>query len=484
MSLASYNGTATRQIESVDEFDEPSSGAVTLVANRLPVRRGEDGEWAVSPGGLVSALVPVVRRGGSRWIGWSGNADEDPGSFEVGGLRLTGVPLSQREIDLYYGRFSNETLWPLFHDGVRAPTYCEEAWKAYVEVNDRFARLAAEATPRGGTVWMQDYHLLMAPALLRRRRPDVRIGLFLHIPVPPGELLATMPWREEILASLGASDLVGTQTEIDAEHLRRALERPGMVAGQSSRVRTEVRSFPISIDSAKFLEGARLADETGRTAEVREKLGIERTIFVGVDRLDYTKGIDRRLEAYERALEEGRIDAKRCRMVQVAVPSREEVSHYEENADRVDALVGRINGRFGGIAEAPVHYLKGSIPQDELIPLYRAADVMLVTPVRDGMNLVAKEYVATRYDGTGELVLSEFAGCAQEFRGATLVNPYDTGQLAAAIGSAYARRAAGRRSRAMAEMHDHVISHDVHRWAATFLEALSGAADRHAAAPA
>ncbi|GAB4515979.1 MAG: trehalose-6-phosphate synthase [Phycisphaerales bacterium] len=463
-----------------DGQDERIVTPVTIVANRLPVRIDEDGSHAISPGGLVSALMPVVRDGGGTWIGWlgtPGDPDVDPDGFVVDGLALRPVPLSEQDIELYYQRFANETLWPLFHDGVRTPDFDADAWEHYVKVNERFARIAAEETERDGVVWVHDYHLLMVPELLKKMRPDIRVGVFLHIPIPPGELFATLPWRQEILLSLASADLVGTQTRVDAENLSRTLLRPSLAGAVDPAIamhKPKVMAFPISIDSLKYRDAAVETVESGEADELKESFGSGRTLFLGVDRLDYTKGIDKRLEAFEYALEHGMLDPARCAFVQVAVPSRDILPEYQDINDRVDALVGRINGRFGGVAHTVVYYIKRALPFTRLIPLYRAADVMVVTPVRDGMNLVAKEYLATRFDGTGELILSEFAGAARQLSGATLINPYDVTALADALVDAYTRSRETGGHPATSDMHHHVMEHDVHEWAASFLDVLQG----------
>lgn len=471
--------------EGGSDAEAESSGALTIAANRLPVTRA-DGQWAISPGGLVRALIPVMRARDAVWIGWSGQTDNRGGVLDYEGLRLLDIPISAREHDQYYRKVSNQMLWPLFHDGVRHPVFDERAWRGYEGVNRRFAEAIASQTPRNGTVWLQDYHLLLAPGMLRELRPDLRIGLFIHIPVPPVELFATLPWREEIANSLGSADLIGTQTPADAEHMRDLIRGPGLFASErkTDSDLAQVDDFPISIETRMYRDAAQRADREGSSARIRERLGCAaRTMLLGVDRLDYTKGIDRRLEAFEAALRRGRLDPDRVRFVQVAVPSRESVEEYSEMSDRIDAIVGRINGVYGGLHGPVVHYIKTGLRHDELIPLYRAADVMVVTPFRDGMNLVAKEYVATRYDATGELILSEFAGAAHELSEATLVNPHDIGAVEDAIVKACDCAEARLPRNSMSRMHEHVRAHDVHRWSRRFLGRLDEIARRPSARP-
>ncbi len=448
---------------------------LTIVANRLPVHLDDDGRWQLSPGGLVTAMTPVLRRFGGTWLGWSGRPDSEGGPIEVDGLHLHDVPLSASEVERYYVDTANGILWPLFHDAVRSPEYDADAWEIYRTVNRRFAEQAAAVTPEGGTVWIHDYHLLLMPGFLRALRPEVAIGLFLHIPVPPGELFATLPWRDEIVDSLMSASLVGTQTAIDAANLRAAIARPGPSERRDAeRLRdVAIEAFPISIESRRFRDAALEAESSGRVAGLRERFGEDRTILLGVDRLDYTKGIDRRLEAFESALASGRIDPDRVCFIQVCVPSRDSATHYPEINARVDRLAGRINGRFSTLGRPVLEYTRRPVGMEDLIPLYRLADVMVVTPFRDGMNLVAKEYVACRAFGKGELILSEFAGAAHELREATIVNPHDIDAVTDALVAAWERHQAGETAPGMAAMHRHVMDHDVDRWARSFVDRLA-----------
>jgi trehalose 6-phosphate synthase len=462
--------------------DRAGSGAeseLVVVSNRLPVTRAARGEeWDLSPGGLVSALTPVLRKRASTWVGWPGpSRGSAPRRFESHGIQLRPVPLSRSQIEGFYEGFSNRTIWPLYHDAVRPAEYHRPWWATYVEVNRLFAETAlAEAAP-GAIVWVHDYHLQLVPRMLRERRPDLRIGFFLHIPFPPQELFAQIPWRRQILEGLLGADVIGFQTVVGARNFsvlcRRYAEaephRDGLrLFGRTSRI----GAFPISIDTEGF---ARLAasPEVARTvAEIRGRLGNPLRLLLGVDRLDYTKGIDLRLLVFEELLREQRLDPRACVLVQVAVPSREEVPSYQVVRNEVERLVGSINGAFGQVGRAPVHYLHRSLPLPELVALYRAADVMLVTPVRDGMNLVAKEYVASRSDLRGALVLSELTGAAHELRAALQVNPYDVEGLKDAVVRAVELTPA-EQGRRMASLRRVVERHDVHAWARSFLEGLA-----------
>src|SRR3954466_7051351 len=404
---------------------EPSRQAdLVIVANRLPVDRvvNDDGsvEWRPSPGGLVTAIEPVMRENDGAWIGWSGGADDDLEPFVDDGLSLVPIPLSEQEVEEFYEGFSNATLWPLYHDVVAKPAFHREWWEAYVRVNRRFAERAAEVAAEGATAWVTDYKMQLVPAMLRELRPDLRIGYFLHIPFPPAELFQQLPWRRQLLEGLLGADLVGFPLPgAAANFVRLVRQRVGhkthrdlVYLPDGRTVRAE--AFPISIDYQGFEKLARSEAVHARAASIRRALGNPATVFLGVDRLDYTKGIYARLRAYAELIRDGALDVDDAVFVQVATPSREKVEEYRVLRDEIDRLVGRINGDLGRIGRPAISYMHASYPREEMAALYRAADVMVVTPYRDGMNLVAKEYVACRWDDDGALVLSEFAGSAAE----------------------------------------------------------------------
>ncbi|MGI5245254.1 alpha,alpha-trehalose-phosphate synthase (UDP-forming) [Dactylosporangium sp. CA-139066] len=453
-----------------------------VVANRLPVDRvsSEPGEeaWARSPGGLVSALEPSVRQSRGAWVGWTGAPDDDPGQFELDGVHLRPVPLSAEEVDQYYEGQSNSTIWPLFHDAVEQPVH-RRTWRVtYEAVNRRFAEATAELAAEGATVWVHDYQLLLVPRMLREARPDLRIGFFLHIPFPPVELFMQLPRRADLLRGLLGADLVGFQQSLAADNFLQLAARLLGLEPEGERVEYEgrtvtARAFPISIDMSEI---DRLAADPGVQAEarrLRRELGGDRRLFLGVDRLDYTKGIEQRIEAYGELLAAGAVSNDEAVLVQVATPSRLRVAQYQQLRERVEREVGRINGEHGDVGKAPVHYLFQSRTREELVALYLAADVMLVTPLRDGMNLVAKEYVAARRDEQGALVLSEFTGAAAELDGAFVVNPYDVDDLERGMAAALRADPADLAAR-MRRMRSHVREHDVDRWAREFLDVLGG----------
>ncbi|HEX4863539.1 MAG TPA: trehalose-6-phosphate synthase, partial [Acidimicrobiales bacterium] len=413
-----------------------SSDSLVVVANRLPVDKsdtaggGADGEWRTSPGGLVSALAPILEGSGGTWVGWSGSPDEDLDRFTAAGFDLVPVPLSSQEVTDYYEGFCNSTIWPLYHDVTGSPLFERRWWDAYVRVNRRFAEMTASVAERNTTVWVHDYQLQLVPEMLRVSRPDLRIGWFNHIPFPGYEIYARLPWRTQVIQGLLGADLLGFQRRDDAANFLRAARGCAGVTTRGSVIEAGGRqlragAFPISIDSAALDRLARAPESLSRAKRIREDMGNPDVVLLGVDRLDYTKGILHRLRAFGELLDEGHLRPPTAALVQVASPSRERVEEYQRLREEVESFVGRINGDHGQVGRPAIHYLHQSFPREEMAALYLAADIMLVTPLRDGMNLVAKEYVACRYDESGALVLSEFTGASDELRQAYLINPWD-----------------------------------------------------------
>jgi trehalose 6-phosphate synthase len=461
-----------------------------VVANRLPIdmERLPDGSttWKRSPGGLVTALEPLLRRRQGAWVGWPGIVDGDEEPIEAEDLRLQPVRLSADDVAEYYEGFSNATLWPLYHDVIVKPIYHREWWERYVDVNHRFAKAAARAAAPGATVWVQDYQLQLVPKMLRELRPDLIIGFFLHIPFPPVELFMQLPWRTEIVEGLLGADLVGFHLAGGAQNFlilsRRLLSANTSRGSIGVRSRfgevecdgrvTRVGAFPISIDSSDLDQKGRDRNIRKRAKEIRAEIGNPRKVLLGVDRLDYTKGIDVRLKAFAELLAEGRVKGDDTVLVQLATPSRERVESYQVLRSDIERQVGHINGEYGEVGHPVVHYLHRPVPREELVAFFVASDVMLVTPLRDGMNLVAKEYVACRSDLGGALVLSEFTGAAAELRQAYLVNPHDTEGVKDAIEEALNQPVEEGRRR-MRALRRQVLVHDVDRWARSFLDALA-----------
>ncbi len=463
---------------------EAETGQVdfVVVANRLPVdrRTDESGEvsWRTSPGGLVTALEPVMKSRHGAWVGWHGAPDETLLPFTYDGYELVPVPLSTDEVRRYYEGLSNATLWPLYHDVVAKPEYHREWWDSYVAVNRRFADTTASLAAEGATVWVQDYQLQLVPHMLRARRPDLRIGFFLHIPFPPLELFQQLPWRTQIIEGLLGADIVGFQTVGGAvnfvrtvrDRLRLDTHRDTIILPSGRQVLA--RAYPISIDAKGFEELSLSAPVRQRAHDLRVELGDPEVLFLGVDRLDYTKGIFHRLRAYGELVADGIVDPLRCTFLQVATPSRERVEEYKRLRDEVDMLVGRINGDLATVGRPVIHYMHTSFPREEMAAMYTAADVMVVTPLRDGMNLVAKEYIACRTDNDGTLVLSEFAGAADELRQAYMINPYNMNDMKNVMTLAMKDTVQNKRRR-MRALRRQVFTHDIDAWAQSFLTDLA-----------
>jgi alpha,alpha-trehalose-phosphate synthase [UDP-forming] len=451
---------------------------LVIVANRLPVEPSTPGgqAWSRTPGGLVSALATVMGGRHGSWVGWAGSGDDAGSLPRDTGFDLHLVDLEETEVDGYYDGFANATLWPLYHAGVEPAEFHRHWWAAYQRVNARFARVVSDLAPRRATVWIHDYHLQLVPAMLREARPDVRIGFYLHIPFPPGELFLQLPWRRQILSGMLGADVVGFQVPDGARNFSRLAVRlcgarpvPGAVVHEGRAVR--LGAFPISIDSQAWNELGASPGTEERARALRARLGEPRSVLLGIDRLDSTKGIGERLRAFEELLSTGRVKAPETVLVQVAVPSRDRSQAYRRQRDMVEQLVGRINGEYGEVGAPAVHYVHQSFSPADLAALYRAADVMLVTSLQDGMNLVAKEYVACRVADPGVLVLSEFAGAAHEMRSALLVNPYDLDGLQDVIVRALEMPPADMRRR-MRSLRRTVATNTVYTWSDRFLTLL------------
>jgi trehalose 6-phosphate synthase/phosphatase len=454
-----------------------------IVSNRLPVTTTiEAGKVRVelSSGGLATGLSGPFEASRGLWIGWPGptwSLDEEARATldaDLAARRLVPLHLSADEIERYYENFSNGLLWPLFHYMLDRMPLRVDGWEAYERVNQKFAEAVAREWRTGDQVWVHDYQLMLVPGLVRALVPDARIGFFLHIPFPASAVLRALPHREALLRGLLGADLIGLHTASYVRHLAAALLR---VLGVETRVdraqyqgrEVRIGPYPMGVDAQSFAALGADPDIQGRASAVLGSEGCR--LLVGIDRLDYTKGIARRLLAYEELLRTNPDLHGRVRLLQVAVPSRGGVHAYREVRQSIDGLVGRIQGQFATPTWSPVHYMHRNLAREEVAALYRAADVLLVTPIRDGMNLVAKEFVATRVDEDGVLVLSEFAGAASELAGAILVNPYDVEATAAAIRRALDLSREERRAR-MRLLRARVNTADVHDWSSRFLSDL------------
>ena len=467
---------------------------LVVVSNRLPFAavRGESGEFTVEPGsgGLVTALRPVLQNRGGRWIGWSGSTreelpdasalfDDAPRRF---GYELIPVPLSSAERDGFYAGFSNEIVWPLFHDLIPLANFDSSYWAAYEAVNERFAEAVDETAGPDDFVWVHDYHLMRVATALASRRPGLRTAFFLHIPFPPLDVFLKLPWRFQVLRSLLDYDLVGFQTVRDRRNFvqcARLLLPEVRVSGRGAvwSIRADGRerrigSFPISIDFADFERRARSPAVLAKASELRASAG-GRRLVLGIDRLDYTKGLPQKLEAFRTMLRRHTDLQGTVSLIQVVVPSREDIPRYQEHKTQVDRLVGEINGEFTRGSWAPIRYVHRALEGTSLSAYYRAADVAFVTPLKDGMNLVSKEYCASRVDGGGVLILSEFAGAAAELQsGALLVNPFDVEGMAETLRRGLEMPPPERRAR-MHKLRRVVRDHDIQRWLDTFLRAAA-----------
>lgn len=462
---------------------------ILLVSNRLPVTVNvQGGQVSITPssGGLATGLRGPHEKSGGLWIGWPGDVSElSPAQRKELDQRLMDVHtiplyLSDEEHNRYYQGFANGVLWPLFHYLLDKVALESRDFEMYKSVNERFADTVAMHYKSGDLIWVHDYQLMLLPSLLRERLPDARIGFFLHIPFPSSEVFRILPWRKEVLEGLLGADLIGFHTLAYMRHFTGTLLRVSGIETQVDHLayrgrQIQLGAFPMGIDAADYAAMADSKDIGAAANTIRKEAG-ERKILLGVERLDYTKGLPRRLLAFERLLERRQDLRDKVRFLQVAVPSRGGIDSYDTLRRQVDELLGHINGRFGTTSFVPVHYLYRSFSQQELVAMYRAADVMVVTPLRDGMNLVAKEFCAARTDEDGVLILSEFAGAAAEFGEALRVNPYDIEQVAAAYEQALEMGEDERRNR-MRGLRQRVADYDVHRWSRSFLDTLEASHD-------
>lgn len=464
---------------------------LVIVSNRLPVviDRDEAGwKTRAGTGGLVTAVAPVLQRVGGTWIGWPGTGCTDEAELERMldehgrhvGYALKPVPMSQAEIEGFYQGFCNEIIWPLFHDLQSLCNFKPDYWTNYLSVKSKYAEIVRRHAQPDDFIWVHDYHLLGLGRCLRELGVTNRIGFFLHIPFPPPDIFCKLPWRVEILQGLLHNDIVGFQTPRDLENfldcIRKLLpdvrrrQRRGVFRCVSGDRTTDFGVFPIGIDYARFAEEAAGESVTRRVAEVRQEIPGQQ-IVLGIDRLDYTKGIPDRLRALHLALTRYPELHRKVSLLQVVVPSREAVPQYQELKGRIERLVAQINGEFTQTGWIPIHYVFRSLEWSELLAYYRAADVALITPLKDGMNLVAKEYCACQIEGNGVLILSEFAGAAIQLRhDAILVNPYDLDGVAEAIRRGVLQTPKQRRP-AMRRLRGSIERQDVFWWVQRFLSA-------------
>lgn len=465
---------------------------LVVVSNRLPFvcSRDAEGSCRIEPGsgGLVSALVPVLRKRGGTWIGWLGSSDTPDGIDKAAveasaqsGYTLWPVHLSAEEVHDFYQGFANEVIWPLFHDLQSSCNFEPAYWRAYCGVNRKFAQSIMDASTAEDFVWVHDYQLMNVAAALRKLGCESRIGFFLHIPFPPLDLFVKLPWRSQLIDALLSFDLIGFQTMRDRRNFVecvRALRKGVQIEGKGQLLTADVHgrgvrlgAFPIGIDFSTFVRQAATSLVTAKVQELRGKLPGGK-LLLGIDRLDYTKGIPHRLKAFHNLLTRFPQMRERISLIQVVVPSRVDIPEYEELKTTIEQMVGRINGEFvrpGGWV--PVWYVYGSLSRVDLLAYYRAADIALITPLKDGMNLVAKEYCASSIEGDCVLILSEFAGAAIQLRrGALLVNPYDIEAVADEIKRACEMDIAERRAR-MRRLRRSIREYDIFWWVESFMHA-------------
>jgi alpha,alpha-trehalose-phosphate synthase [UDP-forming] len=457
---------------------------LVVVSHRAPIEvdgAGTSRRFRRTIGGLATALNDALRGQGGVWIAWAGHDLPEvlkPGATGLD-YALRCAQLAAEDLEHFYGGFANQVLWPLCHIFPERCRFDRAFWLAYREANAHYAELVATEARPGDLVWVNDFHLCLVPEAVRTGAVPVRIGMYWHIPFPPPSVFGICPWREELLRGMLGADLLGFQTEADTENFLacvRAFLDVEVLDG-FGRIRTGDRevllvTLPVGVDVARLAADAASEAALGEARGLRETLGTE-SVLLAVDRLDYTKGIIERLRGFERFLESSPEWRGRVSLVQITAPSRFRIPQYRAMKQTIDETVGRIVGRFTASGRSPLVYLYTSFDHEQLVAYYRAADVALVTPLRDGMNLVAKEYVAAQAGGDGVLVLSEFAGAARELAEAVLVNPYEPDAVAHGIATALAMPLPERRAR-MAALLERVRVHDVHWWTSSFLALLSG----------
>ena len=465
------------------------SRKLIIASNRLPFvleRKGDSWKLVPGSGGLVTALAPVLKDRGGIWIGWPGIlgkvdiSDQLSFASNTAGFSMKSVYLEEKDVRQYYIGLSNEVLWPLFHD---LQSYCNfdpSYWQAYIDINARFAQVISENAGPEDFIWVHDYHLLCTASELKKIGITTNTGFFLHIPFPPLDIFVKLPWRTEILHSMLDYDIIGFQTLRDRRNFIQCLrtfvddisiEGKGQVLNVTAGERSiRIGYFPISIDYNEFAHMAGTREVADAAWYIHEDIP-KGKIVLGVDRLDYTKGIPYRLKAFESLLEKHPELHRKITLLQIVVPSRRNIPMYEDLKIKIERMVGEINGRFTRSGWVPIHYIFRSLERPELLAYYRTAEIALITPLKDGMNLVAKEYCASNTEQSGVLILSEFAGAAPQMRrGAILVNPYNIEEVSDAIFDAWSMDLRERRAR-MKKLQSSVAKNDIYRWVNSFLNA-------------
>jgi trehalose 6-phosphate synthase len=453
------------------------------MSNRAPiriVREAREERLEPTVGGVGTTFLRLLERNGGLWIAWSGGQKTPTPKLMPPAdprFKIVFAPLSEQDISDYYHSMCNRGLWPLMHFMTPKCHFSAQQWSRYVRVNQIFARIACEELTAGDLLWVQDFHLALVPRLVREHR-ELPIGIFWHVPFPPEQLLRILPWREEFLYGMLGADVIGFHTQSYVRHFLNSCQRilhldvsheRGEISIGNRRVRAA--PFPLGIPADFFSNLAASPRVASRAQRIRRSLGTE-FMVLGVDRLDYTKGILERLIGFERFLEQNPAWRRRVTLVLIAVPSRTKVSDYADLKRELDELVGHVVGRFSSEGWVPLRYLYTQFGAEELVAYYRAADVALLTPLRDGMNLVAKEFVASRVGDDGVLILSEFAGAAEELTEALLVNPYNTDEIAERLRQAVEMDPTEKSGR-MRSMREKVQANDLERWSESFLASLT-----------
>ncbi len=462
-----------------------------IVSNRLPVRVTKDADglhFKPSEGGLATGLGSIYKQGGNLWIGWPGllinqGIERINVTEKLKSENMHPIFLTKTEIKNYYEGFSNETLWPIFHYFSQYSVYNETFWEAYVQVNQKFCDEVVNFLEAGDTLWIHDYQLLLLPEMIRQQFPNLSIGFFLHIPFPSYEMFRLIPWRRQLLNGMLGADLVGFHTYDDMRHFLSSVSRLagyGYTSGQVNKPdrKVIVDSFPMGIDYQKYAHAAASPETIEREIRYRTSLG-DQQLILSIDRLDYSKGIPQRLKAFERFLEQYPEFKEKVSLVMLVVPSRDKVTKYQELKEDVDLLVGRINGKFGRINWTPIHYFYRSLPLEALSGFYRMAHVALVTPMRDGMNLVCKEFIASKLNQKGVLILSEMCGASKELSDAILINPNDLNAMVEALHRALTMPEEEQIAH-ISVMQESLQRYNIHHWVNMFMERLNEIKDDQA----
>lgn len=459
-----------------------STKRVLIVSNRLPVKiSNKEGSinYQTSEGGLATGLGSIYKQGNNLWIGWPGadvaDSEKQQVTKDLTAQNLFPVFLTQQEINDFYEGFSNETLWPLFHYFPTYSAYDPQYWEAYKQVNQKFADAVIKAATKDDVIWVHDYQLMLVPQMVREAIPEISIGFFQHIPFPSYEIFRLIPWRKELLTGLLGADVIGFHTYDDVRHFISAVNRINGLNNVSNEVRIGERSvtidaFPISIDYNKYKSLAEDANTRRNERKIRQLINHNRLI-ISIDRLDYSKGIIHRLQAYQMFLEKHPELRGKVTMIQLIVPSRDTVPKYKELKEEMNRMVSEINGRFSTLGWQPIQHFYRSFPIHLLSALYKAADVALVTPMRDGMNLVSKEFIASKTDQKGVLLLSEMAGASRELSEAIVVNPNDIWDFSEKIFQAL-NMPEDEQKRRMIAMQQTVSKFDIFTWVKNFMDKL------------